>query len=225
MSRATIRQYHRHRPEDPQSLAERVAAQHATAETAKAALAAWMGARPVRDAPRLRLPSGATVFVNARAPSAYTKLPGIVLGGQGYLGEDYAVATIVQHGLVTVMGYITQATWVRDKRAEESMGGYRFFRVWPDGLVPGLPESPAPPGPLGELTPGPPGERRGARDARADAGDVGVCLGASRWPDTIESLGPRTVGPFEACVGCRRVYSWAWYGEVVLCLECARERA
>jgi hypothetical protein len=43
------------------------------------------------------------------------------------------------------------------------------------------------------------------------------------WPDALSGLGRRTVGPFEACADCER-WSWARYGDVVLCLACARQR-
>jgi hypothetical protein len=43
------------------------------------------------------------------------------------------------------------------------------------------------------------------------------------WPDTLLGLGRRTVGPFEACAECSS-WSWVRYGDVVLCLKCARQR-
>lgn len=45
----------------------------------------------------------------------------------------------------------------------------------------------------------------------------------SPWPDAIESLGPRTVGPFDPCAVCQ-ASSFARYGGIVLCLLCALER-
>lgn len=47
---------------------------------------------------------------------------------------------------------------------------------------------------------------------------------AHPWPDALPGLGPRTIGPFDACAGCER-WSWARYGRVVLCLACARAKA
>jgi TubC N-terminal docking domain len=40
------------------------------------------------------------------------------------------------------------------------------------------------------------------------------------WPDALPGLGPRSVGPFDRCVGCK-AGSWARYGAVVLCVRCA----
>lgn len=43
---------------------------------------------------------------------------------------------------------------------------------------------------------------------------------AHPWPDEIPGLGRRRVGPFESCSGCGRG-SWARYGGLVLCCQCA----
>lgn len=43
------------------------------------------------------------------------------------------------------------------------------------------------------------------------------------WPDALRGLGPRIVGPFSKCSECNE-WSWARYGERVLCLDCARRR-
>jgi len=40
------------------------------------------------------------------------------------------------------------------------------------------------------------------------------------WPDEIEGLGRRYVGPFAACDNCG-VGSWVRFGSWVLCVRCA----
>jgi hypothetical protein len=51
--------------------------------------------------------------------------------------------------------------------------------------------------------------------------DVTYCY---PWPDVLPGLGARHVGPFDPCADC---VSWSWvrYGDLVLCLDCARRRA
>jgi hypothetical protein len=44
---------------------------------------------------------------------------------------------------------------------------------------------------------------------------------AHPWPDAIPDLGPRQIAPFDACARCTS-WSWARYGDLVLCLPCAR---
>jgi hypothetical protein len=48
---------------------------------------------------------------------------------------------------------------------------------------------------------------------------------AHPWPDALPGLGHRRVGPFDPCAspGCER-WSWVRYGDVVLCLACAKHR-
>jgi hypothetical protein len=43
------------------------------------------------------------------------------------------------------------------------------------------------------------------------------------WPDAVPGLGPRSIGPFESCVGCGRG-SWVRYGGEVRCCSCAIAR-
>ena len=45
---------------------------------------------------------------------------------------------------------------------------------------------------------------------------------AHPWPDAVERLGPRRVGPFAACEGSCGRWSWVRYGAAVLCLPCVR---
>jgi hypothetical protein len=40
------------------------------------------------------------------------------------------------------------------------------------------------------------------------------------WPDGVERLGPRRVGPFAPCEGSCSRWSWVRYGDIVLCLPC-----
>jgi len=47
---------------------------------------------------------------------------------------------------------------------------------------------------------------------------------AHPWPDAVEPLGPRWVGPFDACAGACGRWSWVRYGTVVLCLTCANRQ-
>ena len=58
------------------------------------------------------------------------------------------------------------------------------------------------------------------------AGQQAVRFGpyAYPWPDSLPALGARQVGPFDHCLDCER-WSWARYGSVVLCLDCARRRS
>ena len=44
---------------------------------------------------------------------------------------------------------------------------------------------------------------------------------AHPWPDALPGLGRRAVGPFDPCARCG-MGSWARYGDVVLCLPCAK---
>ena len=43
---------------------------------------------------------------------------------------------------------------------------------------------------------------------------------AHPWPDDVERLGPRRVGPFAPCEGPCSRWSWVRYGDIVLCLPC-----
>src|SRR6266850_2480497 len=44
---------------------------------------------------------------------------------------------------------------------------------------------------------------------------------AHPWPDAIEQLGRRQVGPFDPCARACGRWSWVRFGDVVLCLPCA----
>jgi hypothetical protein len=48
---------------------------------------------------------------------------------------------------------------------------------------------------------------------------------AHPWPDAIDRLGRRRVGPFAPCEGSCGRWSWVRYGDVVLCLPCANLEA
>jgi hypothetical protein len=45
---------------------------------------------------------------------------------------------------------------------------------------------------------------------------------AHPWPDSLPGLGVRHIGSYEECACCAR-WSWARYGPMVLCLDCARQ--
>jgi hypothetical protein len=44
---------------------------------------------------------------------------------------------------------------------------------------------------------------------------------AHPWPDTLPSLGPRTIGAIEPCCSCG-VGTWVRYGVKAFCARCAR---
>ena len=44
---------------------------------------------------------------------------------------------------------------------------------------------------------------------------------AHPWPDSLDRLGPRRLGPFDPCEGSCDRSSWVRYGVVVLCFPCA----
>jgi hypothetical protein len=46
-------------------------------------------------------------------------------------------------------------------------------------------------------------------------------MGTSPWPDRLDDLGSRRVGPYTACAVCA-TGTWVRYGPVMLCLTCAR---
>jgi hypothetical protein len=46
---------------------------------------------------------------------------------------------------------------------------------------------------------------------------------AHPWPDSLVGLGVRHIGSYDECACCTR-WSWARYGPMVLCLDCARQR-
>ena len=50
-----------------------------------------------------------------------------------------------------------------------------------------------------------------------------VAAGRVRWPNAVPGLGRRRIGPFAFCIGCGRG-SWARYGVLVLCCQCAIAR-
>jgi hypothetical protein len=125
---------------------EEKAEKHRLAVVATAWVARELGGRPLDDAACVVLPSGGLVYVNARSPSAYKRLPGLVMGRQGYLGEDFAVVVLVGgDDQVTPVGWVDREEYARHVRAEVSMHDYEFERVWPDDLHPGLPGQAPPP--------------------------------------------------------------------------------
>jgi hypothetical protein len=68
----------------------------------------------------------------------------------------------------------------------------------------------------------------GARDGVGDQSATGLQPRAtvdyaSPWPDFVDGLGRRTVGPYSPCSSCGRG-SWVRFGETVLCLQCAQEK-
>jgi hypothetical protein len=63
-------------------------------------------------------------------------------------------------------------------------------------------------------------EPEAAREAPATTRTGGY---AYPWPDGLQGLGPRLMGPFDRCADCGSG-SWARYGAIVLCLRCALQR-
>jgi hypothetical protein len=47
---------------------------------------------------------------------------------------------------------------------------------------------------------------------------------AHPWPDALPGTGRRTLAALDQCADCEQ-WSWARYGDLVLCLACARLRA
>jgi hypothetical protein len=62
-----------------------------------------------------------------------------------------------------------------------------------------------------------------ANEAKEASGQEWAPSYAHPWPDALPGLGPRRIGPLDACSICGEG-SWCRYGERVLCLSHARER-